>query len=126
MKLPKANTAIADQAKVRDYLLSPEHSVGRLKARVFRAAGYERETWQRLRNDLLALARTVDVIPTLADEFGRRFIDIGALAAPNGHPLPVTIRRRLCISPEPTSDPLRIVTCLLYARRRVAVPPNVR
>jgi hypothetical protein len=90
MKLPNAEHAIVDEAKVRDYLLSPEHPVGRFKARVFRAAGYERETWQRLRDDLLVLARRVDVSPTTADEFGRRFVGTGALAAPNGLPLPVT------------------------------------
>ena len=43
MKLPNAARAIVDEAKVRDYLLSPEHPVGRFKARVFRAAGYERD-----------------------------------------------------------------------------------
>ena len=90
MNLPHAEDAIVDEAKVRDYLLSPEHPVGRFKARVFRAAGYERENWQRLRDDLLALARSVDVGRPTADEFGRRFVGTGALAAPNGLPLLVT------------------------------------
>ena len=43
MKLPNADAATVDDAKVRDYLLSPEHPVGRFKARVFRSAGYRRE-----------------------------------------------------------------------------------
>jgi hypothetical protein len=77
MKLPNAASAIVDEAKVRDYLRSPEHPVGRFKARVFRAAGYERDNWQRLRDDLLALARSVDVSPTSVDEFGRRFVAPG-------------------------------------------------
>lgn len=55
MKLPNANSAIVDEAKVRDYLLSPEHPVGRFKARVFVAVGYRRQAWQRLRDDLAAL-----------------------------------------------------------------------
>ena len=90
MKLPNAETAIVDDAKVRDYLLSPEHPVGRFKARVFRAAGYDRENWQHLRDDLLTLAQTIDVSPIATDEFGRRFVGTGALTAPNGRPLPVT------------------------------------
>ena len=90
MKLPNAEHAIVDEAKVRDYLLSSEHPVGRFKARVFRAAGYDRDNWQRLRDDLIALATSVDVSPTTADEFGRRFVGTGALATPNGLPLPVT------------------------------------
>ena len=34
MRLPGAQRAIIDAAKVRDYLLSPEHPVGRAKARL--------------------------------------------------------------------------------------------
>jgi hypothetical protein len=90
MKLPNAEHAIVNETKVRDYLLSPEHPVGRFKARVFRAAGYERDQWQQLRDDLLALAGSLDVSPTRPDEFGQRFVGNGELAAPNGRPLPVT------------------------------------
>ena len=89
MKLPNADNAIVDDAKVRDYLLSPEHPVGRFKSRVFHAAGYERENWQRLRDDLLALARILDVSPAGEDQFGRRYVGTGSLRAPNGRPLPV-------------------------------------
>ena len=89
MRLPNAENAIIDDAKVRDYLLSTEHLVGRFKARVFRAAGYERDGWQRLRDDLLDLARTIDVTRSVADEFGQRFVGTGQLPALRGSPLPV-------------------------------------
>ena len=89
MKLPNAHNAIVDDRKVRDYLLSFEHPVGRFKARVFRAAGYQREDWTRLRDDLRALASTLDVTPGVADQFGQRFRGTGRLFAPNGYPLPV-------------------------------------
>ena len=42
MLLPGADRAIVDAAKVRDYLLSPEHPVGRFKAVFFGALGYTR------------------------------------------------------------------------------------
>jgi hypothetical protein len=71
MKLPNANSAIVDEAKVRDYLLSPEHPVGHFKARVFMAAGYRRQAWQRLREDLTALAATVDAELARTDEYGQ-------------------------------------------------------
>ena len=35
MKVPQAELAVVDPAKVRDYLLSPEHPVGRFKATFF-------------------------------------------------------------------------------------------
>ena len=38
MKLPNASLAIIDSAKLRDYLLSPAHPVGRFKAPFFARA----------------------------------------------------------------------------------------
>ena len=89
MKLPNAEHAVVDESKVRDYLLSLEHPVGRFKARVFRAAGYDHQNWWRLQDDLLALAQTMDVTQTTEDQFGRRFIGRGQLAAPAGQPLTI-------------------------------------
>ena len=40
MKLPNASRATIDAAKLRDYLLSPAHPVGRFKAPFFAALGY--------------------------------------------------------------------------------------
>jgi hypothetical protein len=35
MKLPNGDRAMVHEAKVRDYLLSTDHPIGRFKARVF-------------------------------------------------------------------------------------------
>lgn len=43
MNLPGAEEAIVDDAKVRDYLLSREHPVGRFKATFFSGLGYTRD-----------------------------------------------------------------------------------
>lgn len=42
MRLPAADRAYVDPAKVRDYLLSPVHPEGQFKAAFFRALGYSR------------------------------------------------------------------------------------
>jgi hypothetical protein len=55
--LPNAKDAVVESAKVRDYLLSPVHPVGRYKAAVFHALGYVADDWRRLQQDLLALAQ---------------------------------------------------------------------
>lgn len=89
MKLPNAEHAIVDEAKVRDYLLSSEHPIGRFKARVFRAAGYTADAWPRLRSDSLAAARTLEVTRSSDRRFGERFVGRGSLSAPSGRPLPV-------------------------------------
>ena len=54
VKLPNASLAIIDSAKLRDYLLSPAHPVGRFKAPFFAALGYAQEQWQQLEADLRA------------------------------------------------------------------------
>jgi len=90
VKLPFAERAIVDASKLRDYLLSSEHPVGRFKARVFAAAGYRQKDWSRLQRDFLTLATTMEVERTASDEHGQRFAGSGNLAAPNGSLLPVT------------------------------------
>ena len=53
--LPAAERAHIDPAKVRDYLLSEVHPVGRFKAVVFQALGYTAEAWEELRDASLRL-----------------------------------------------------------------------
>jgi hypothetical protein len=43
MKLPFAENALVDAEKVRDYLLSPLHPVGRFRAVFFAGLGYTQE-----------------------------------------------------------------------------------
>lgn len=91
MRLPRADRAIVDDAKVRDYLLSPEHPVGRFKARVFTAAGYQPHQWQRLRDDLRALASSLDVTAAAPDAYGQRWVGSGTLIGPLGRALPIVV-----------------------------------
>ena len=44
--LPNADRATIEPSKVRDYLLSPAHPIGRFKAAVFAALGYTQDDWQ--------------------------------------------------------------------------------
>lgn len=60
MKLPGAAAAIVDPAKVRDYLLSPDHPVGHAKARFFTSLGFTQDNWPQLRDALLRLALEAD------------------------------------------------------------------
>jgi hypothetical protein len=52
MHIPCADRAVIDPIKVRDYLPSQSHPLGRYKARFFRGLGYERSNWPRLDRDL--------------------------------------------------------------------------
>lgn len=79
MKLPNHNSALIDSAKVRDYLLSPEHPVGRFKATFFAAIGYKRDEWQKLSSDLLEIAKTGDALSGPANQYGRKYEVHGTL-----------------------------------------------
>jgi len=52
--LPNADRAVVEDAKVRDYLLSPSHPVGRFKSVFFIALGFSLDQWQILRDALLS------------------------------------------------------------------------
>ena len=59
MNLPAADRALIQPEKLRDYLLSTEHPVGRFKAAFFGRMGYSRQGWQQLQMDILQLARNL-------------------------------------------------------------------
>jgi hypothetical protein len=66
--LPNASLAVVEPGKVRDYLLSSTHPVGRFKSVVFIALGYTQQDWAQLRDDLLSHAAMGEA---LAGEPGR-------------------------------------------------------
>lgn len=84
MKLPNAERAEAAPAKVRDYLLSPDHPDGSSKARYFGALGFTREGWPLLRDALLAVAREGEAEPGAASVFGQKYVVRGIVRGPGG------------------------------------------
>ena len=49
-----AAVAIVPAEKLRDYLLSAAHPIGRYKSAFFRSLGYAQDQWQMLERDLRA------------------------------------------------------------------------
>ena len=84
MRVPGADFAIVGPAKIRDYLLSPEHPVGRLKAVFLRALGYTREDWQRLQQDFLTLVASEEAVLGQASDFGQKYEVRGTIQGPSG------------------------------------------
>jgi hypothetical protein len=84
MRLPAADAAIVDLGKVRDYLLSREHPVGRFKAAFFAALGYTSEDWQQLRRDLVALAASGEASVGRSSAFGQKYEVSGTIRGPSG------------------------------------------
>jgi hypothetical protein len=73
VRLPNCDRAIVDEAKVRDYLLSASHPVGRFKSVFFRALGFSTNNWEALRDALVNLARSADAVPGQPSPFGQKF-----------------------------------------------------
>ena len=69
---------------MRDYLLSPEHPIGRAKARFFAGLGYRRERWQELQTGLVAQAREGEAEPAGRTPFGQKYLVRGILQGPAG------------------------------------------
>ena len=84
MRLPNADLAVIEDAKVRDYLLSGSHPVGRFKSVFFVALGFSGDHWQLLRDALLQLALTGDASPGQPSPFGLKFEIRAILRGPSG------------------------------------------
>ena len=79
MRLPNADQAIVDPRKVRDYLLSLEHPLGRYKAHFFTRIGFTREEWQDLQTQFQSVA--LQEVAELAErtEYGQKYIVRGTI-----------------------------------------------
>lgn len=84
MKLPNAHHVIVDPAKVRDYLLSETHPVGRFKAAFFRSLGYSVDRWRELRDAIRSIALEGSAEAEEPNEYGQKYRVAGVLSGPSG------------------------------------------
>jgi hypothetical protein len=71
VNIPGAERAVVDPSKIRDYLLSESHPVGRFKASFFIALGYSAAAWEVLAVDLQRHATENEAHATEANPSGR-------------------------------------------------------
>ena len=84
MKLPHADKALIDAEKLRDYLLSSTHPVGRFKAPVFLRMGYSQNQWEQLAADLRSQHLSSDVQEASESNYGMKYVIRARLKGPNG------------------------------------------
>jgi hypothetical protein len=80
MKLPEAHRVRIDEEKI----LSRTHPVGRFKARVFAALGFDEGSAQAFVLELRRIAATGEVAEVEDMEFGRKYTGPGDLNGPVG------------------------------------------
>lgn len=83
MKLPNIESVDIPTEKVRDYLLSPSHPVGRHKAVFFNALGYSQDLWKILSSDIQVLL-SEDAQLVEETVYGSKYQIRGMLKGPNG------------------------------------------
>lgn len=84
MLLPNAQSAIIDEAKLRGYLLSEVHPVGRFKARFFAALGFTEANWREFAAALRAQHLTEPATPGTAEAVGQAYTIRAILKGPAG------------------------------------------
>lgn len=90
MKLPHADLATVEQAKIVDYLLNPTHRYGAAKAKFFAQFGFELKAWEVLAIALRDHGQQNEVTKAKQTGFGPRYEVEGELTAPDGR------RPRVC------------------------------
>ena len=84
MKLPNAEHAYVDRAKILDYLLNSSHPDGAGKAQFFLALGFRPQDWTCLAEALRAVAVFDDVCMSLESPYGCKYVIDGCVETPNG------------------------------------------
>ncbi|MDO9287731.1 MAG: hypothetical protein Q7T83_02945 [Thermodesulfovibrionales bacterium] len=83
-RLPNYEKAIIDPNKIRNYILSFEHPIGRFKAAFFKGMGYTRENWEQFINDIRRYHLQLDAKPTEKNKYGQKYEINGLINGPNG------------------------------------------
>ena len=119
MKLPNAENAFIDIAKLRDYCLNPNHPKGKHKARVFHAKlGLTRKDAERLRQIILEAILITESQEQEPTQYGRRFIVDFEVSLPEGQFIVSTALVRTAWMIRNDEDFPRLTTC--YNPRRSA------
>lgn len=84
MELPNRENAYIPLSKLKDYLLSETHSVGKSKAKLLRSSGFNETNVTSLKEGLLAIAHSEQLIETDASPHGIKYIIEGELKTPTG------------------------------------------
>ena len=92
MRLPNAENAWVEVAKILDYLLSTSNEDGQGKAKFFFQYGFSREQWQEFAYALRNHGQRHSVTRVVETSFGPKFVIEGPVETPDGqNPLVRTV-----------------------------------
>jgi hypothetical protein len=84
MRLPNAEGAQVDPKKLKEYLLSESHPVGRSKAKFFHGMGFDESNFDVLGEGLIGIAQTEEIVEAEPSPHGTIYIVDGFITTPPG------------------------------------------
>ena len=109
--MPRREEAVVPREKLQGYLLSESHPIGRHKAAALARAGFEMADWSDLEQQLLAIARSEQVVEVISGPHGAKYVIDGYIESANAEPMRM---RTVWMVKEGQTEP-RLVTA--YPRR---------
>ena len=107
MLLPEGDRAVVEDAKLLDYVLNPDHPIGRHHAVLFeQLLGITRMNYALLKEQLLRAAASVEVEVGKPSPFGQKFEMRLPVSGPLGSRPVLAVWMR-----EPGPAPARLITC---------------
>jgi hypothetical protein len=106
MSLPNSEKAYVPDQKLKAYLLSETHAIGRAKAKYFRGLGDTESNAEQLADALLAIVKSEEVREKVTTDYGTKYIVDGDILTPGG----TGVRLRTVWVIEPHDDRPRFVT----------------
>ncbi len=85
MQLPNRGNAHIPQPKLKDYLLSETHAVGRAKAKFLGAFGFDETNIELLERGLIAITQNQEVKTVTSSPHGTKYVIDGFLQSPSGN-----------------------------------------
>jgi len=84
MKLPNRENAYIPLSKLKNYLLSETHVVGRTKAKFLRGFGFDDKNIDFLEQALLSIAQNQEIDEVVSSPHGTKYVIDGSLKTPIG------------------------------------------
>jgi len=84
MRLPNAEGAQVDPEKLKGYLLSETHPIGRSKAKFFRGIGFNESNVAILEQGLIEIAKIEEIVETAPSVHGVKYVIDGQIATLSG------------------------------------------
>lgn len=89
VRIPNKEQAYIPPSKLKDYLLSENHSSGRSKAKFFRLVGFDEKNATVLEEELINLAKTTDYQSKVLTPFGEKYLINGPVQTPLRGPIDI-------------------------------------